>query len=547
MSKITSEQFIELITKSEIADSKDVAELEKTIRRENDGSLPQDPVEVAKRYEDAGLITRWHSEKLLLGKYKGYFLGKHKLLGHIGRGGMSTVYLAVHTAMGAKRAIKVLPRSKLSKSSYLARFQREAQAIAALDHPNIVRAYDIDNQNDTHYIVMEYVEGSDLQNLVKNKGPLAYDKAAEYIAEAAKGLHHAHEAGLIHRDVKPANVLVSKSGEVKLLDLGLALFADESQASLTIDYNDKVLGTADYLAPEQALNSHNVDPRADMYGLGCTLYFVLTGHPPFPDGSIAERIAKHQKLMPEDIRKDRPDVPGELEGICFKMMQKDPRFRYNDCKEVVEVLEKWLAAYRSRVPVKQRAGISDGGNARAGSSSVDLDSCTSLPKPETDTETVSNRASETLSSGSLINLSASDSGVLHAIANKESQSDAGSAIDLQMETQKRRLQDRKRRANEEAKRATGKQAASVARQKPVAKDVRSKAAVASTTTVQQVATNPKISMWLLIVGLIVMFILAVALGIVIERLTAKSNPTVLETPAADSLELDAMRNATDSP
>src|SRR5690606_30660912 len=132
------------------------------------------------------------------------------------------------------------------------------------------------------------VDGEDLQTIVKKKGPIAFELAADYMAQAARGLQHAHDSGLIHRDVKPANVLIRKDGRVKLLDLGLALFTDEDKASLTIDHNDKVLGTADYLAPEQALNSHGVDHRADLYGLGCTMYFILTGSPPFPEGSIAQ-------------------------------------------------------------------------------------------------------------------------------------------------------------------------------------------------------------------------------------------------------------------
>ncbi len=161
------------------------------------------------------------------------------------------------------------------------RFQQEAKAIASLNHPNIVRAFDIDNENDTHYIVMEYVDGLDIQTLVKKNGPLSYDLVAEYTSQAAAGLQHAHDKGLIHRDIKPANLLVNREGVVKVLDLGLALFADDEQSSLTMEHNDKVLGTADYLAPEQAINSHKIDFRADIYSLGCTMYYMLTGRPPF--------------------------------------------------------------------------------------------------------------------------------------------------------------------------------------------------------------------------------------------------------------------------
>jgi len=337
--------------------------LEVRLRETHSGGLPEDPVELAMAFQKSDLLTRWQCEKLLSGKYKGFFLGNHKLLGHIGTGGMSTVYLAEHQVLKHKRAIKVLPKAKLGNSSHLARFQREAKAIASLSHPNVVKAYDISNEGNTHYIVLEYVEGSDLQVLVKKQGPLSFDQAADYIAQAARGLQHAHELGLIHRDVKPANLLVNPQGVVKVLDLGLALFTEDLDAGLTAEFNDKVLGTADYLAPEQALNSHLVDVRADIYGLGGSLYFLLTGHPPFPDGTIAQRIAKHQKVMPDDIRKSRPDCPGELDGICVKMLQKDPKYRYPDCKTVAEVLEAWRVKYRESLKVKVGTGGAGGSSS----------------------------------------------------------------------------------------------------------------------------------------------------------------------------------------
>jgi len=426
MTQITTQRVSELIEKSKLVDADALASRLEEIRSEHGGELPDDPVDLCKALEATGLLTRWQSEKILQGKYKGFFLGKHKLLGHIGSGGMSSVYLAEHTVMKHRRAIKVLPKSKLGKTSYLERFQREAKAIASLNHPNIVRAFDIDNERDTHYLVMEYVEGADLQILVKKHGPLPYAIAADYITQAALGLQHAHDEGLIHRDVKPANLLVDKNGVLKVLDLGLALYEDDEDASLTMEYNDKVLGTADYLAPEQALNSHNVNNRADIYGLGCTLYFLLTGHPPFPDGSIASRIVKHQTTMPADIRIDRPDCPGELEGICVKMMQKDPRYRYASCTQVAEVLQAWIAKYREENPnvtTKPAAGMS-----------IDelLEAMKALSSPTT--ETASSRSAKTMggkqgSKNGIISLSTSDSGVLRSIAKGEGSS-VDSHIDL---------------------------------------------------------------------------------------------------------------------
>lgn len=342
IAQVDSTRFVELVAKSRLVDH---AALEKFLVQFRDRfgpELPQDVSQLSRAIVDAGLLTAWHSEKLLAGKYKGFFLGKYKLLGHIGTGGMSSVYLAEHTRLHDKRAIKVLPRTRVKDATYLARFQLEAKAIASLNHPNIVLAYDIDNEGDVHYIVMEYVEGIDLQGLVRRDGPLPPVQAALLLAQAADGLQHAHQRGVIHRDVKPANLLLDLEGKIRLLDMGLALVSAEEE-SLTVLHNENVLGTADYLAPEQALNSHQVDHRADIYGLGCTLYFLLTGRPPFPEGTLAQRIAKHQKVMPTSIRKLREDCPGELEGICVKMMQKEAKYRYQSAAEVADALRKFAS------------------------------------------------------------------------------------------------------------------------------------------------------------------------------------------------------------
>jgi serine/threonine protein kinase len=341
MASLSVESFLDYVERSGLVEADALSKQLALLRERNAGNVP-DAETVASQLIDAGLLTTWHVEKLMDRKHKGYFLGKYKLLRHIGSGGMSSVYLAEHTLMHRYRAIKVLPKTKVNDSSYLDRFHREAQATAALDHPNIVRAYDLDNDGDTHYIVMEYVEGRDLNAIVKQEGPLPLELACNYIAQSAEGLSHAHEASLIHRDVKPANLLVDPKGVVKILDLGLALFSDSEEASLTVAHNENVLGTADYLAPEQAVNSHRVDHRADIYGLGCTLYFLLTGHPPFNDGTLAQRIAKHQTQMPEDIRKDRPECPRDLADICVKMMQKRPEKRYPTMTDVAAALENWL-------------------------------------------------------------------------------------------------------------------------------------------------------------------------------------------------------------
>jgi serine/threonine-protein kinase len=326
--------------------------------------------QVTKYFVDAHLITPWHDEKLRCGKFRGFFLGKFKLLGFLGSGGMCSVYLAEHSIMRQPRAIKVLPKNRVADKSYLDRFYREGRAAAALSHPNIVRVYDIDHEGENHYLVMEYVEGINLYDLVKRDGRLSYRKAVDYILQAAIGLQHAHEAKLVHRDVKPANLLVTSGDIVKVLDMGLALFR-EDDFSVTIANQEKVLGTADYLAPEQAVNSHEVDHRADIYGLGCSMYYLLTGQPPFPQGTLPERIIMHQTKAPPPIENFRPDCPKRLSLICQKMLQKDRERRFQDCRALARQLRVMLdelagQSDKTKVAARQAAvGASAGAVAKA--------------------------------------------------------------------------------------------------------------------------------------------------------------------------------------
>jgi serine/threonine protein kinase len=348
-SKIPVNKFLELAGKSNLVAPEALSQAIDELKQLNSGHLPEDAAEVGAFLIDRNLLTPWQTEKLFEQRHKGFFLGKHKLLGHLGSGGMSTVYLAEHTLMRRREAIKVLPGHRVEDSSYLDRFYREAIALQQLDHPNVVRVFDIGNNGGTppvHFMVMEYIEGQDLQRLVDATGVMPYVSAANYIAQAADGLDHAHAMGLIHRDIKPANLLVNPKGVVKILDLGLAKFEedDAKKASLTVANDENVMGTADYLAPEQALDSHTVDSRADIYSLGCTFYFLLTGHPPFPDGTLPQRLMMHQTKEPPAITKDRPDAPPELIAICKKMMAKRTKDRYQTASELRDDLSNWLAA-----------------------------------------------------------------------------------------------------------------------------------------------------------------------------------------------------------
>jgi serine/threonine-protein kinase len=292
------------------------------------------------------ILTTWQADMLLQGKHRGFRLGPYRILRPLGQGGMSKVFLAEHEMMHRRSAIKVLPSKYQEDADLLNRFHLEARAVAALDHPNIVRAYDFNKDvrygKEIHYLVMEYVEGSDLRRMVEDQGPLDCRKAADFICQAALGLSHAHSAGFVHRDIKPANLLVDPHGVLKILDLGLATFTFEAEQTLNPNESTQsAVGTADYVSPEQVLDSRNVDGRADIYSLGLTFYFLLTGHRPFTKPTIMEVLMAHRTERPEPISKFRPDVPMDLDAIVDKMTAKSPEQRYQTAKEVAEKLQKW--------------------------------------------------------------------------------------------------------------------------------------------------------------------------------------------------------------
>ncbi len=336
----SSAELLELVQKSGLVEEKRLAAYADKLRAEN--ALPPDAKALAARLIADGLLTHFQAEQILQGKWRRFNIGKYKVLEKLGAGGMGSVFLCEHKIMRRLVAIKVLPTAKANDPSSLERFQRESRAVGALDHPNIVRAHDIDEDDKLHFLVMEYVDGASLQDIVKKTRQMDYTRAAHYIRQAALGLQHAHEtAGLVHRDVKPGNVLVDRNGVVKLLDLGLARFFHDEEDMLTKKYDENVLGTADYLAPEQATDSHSVDIRADIYSLGATFYFCLTGRTPFAEGTVAQKLIWHQTRMPKPIRGFRPDVPDELIAVIEKAMAKDPAQRYQLPIEFAAALNPW--------------------------------------------------------------------------------------------------------------------------------------------------------------------------------------------------------------
>lgn len=345
-SKLNLEVFLTIVRQSGLIE----AEVLKQVLAETTGQRGLDDArELAAVLVSRNLVTRWQADKLMQGKHRGFFLGKYRLLSHLGTGGMSSVYLAEHVLMRRRVAIKVLPRSRVNDSSYLERFHREARAVASLDHRNIVRAYDVDQEDQNHFLVMEYVPGYSLHELVTKRGRLDFVPAAEYARQAADGLHHAHRMGMVHRDIKPGNLLLDDKGTIKLLDLGLARFFDEDEdQSLTRKHDERILGTADYLSPEQAIDSHSADVRSDIYSLGCTLYFFLTGRPPFPDGTLAQRLLAHQTRQPPALERERPDIPSGLAAIVCQMMAKQPEQRFQTALAASQALLSWLSEHGGR-------------------------------------------------------------------------------------------------------------------------------------------------------------------------------------------------------
>lgn len=354
----TVSEFVDLVRKSGLLTDPTLDELIE--RHRNNGTLPQaiDPFAAVLVRESQ--LTYFQAKQIKLGRYKRFTIGsKYRLLELIGAGGMGAVYLCEHTLMKRLVALKVLPVEKLDDPSCLERFHREARAVAALDHPNIVRAYDIDVHEKLHFLVMEYVDGNSLQDLIARHGPMDAIRAAHYIAQSAVGLQHAHELGMVHRDIKPGNLLLERTGVIKILDMGLARFFHKSQDCVTEKYDDKcVLGTADYLAPEQAVSS-NVDIRADIYSLGGTFYYMLTGKTPFPDGTIAAKLMAHQNIdrqPPKAIDEFRGDVPRGILEVLRRMMAKEPEDRFQEPIEVAEALAEWADLPIDAPPAKEMPG-----------------------------------------------------------------------------------------------------------------------------------------------------------------------------------------------
>ncbi len=333
--------FLELLVKSQVLEKRQIDTYVHQLASQS--AQPANPKQLAQMMVRDGQLTNLQAGLLLRGKYKNFFIsGKYMLMEHLGTGGMGSVYLCEHVMMRRRVALKVLPTDRVNDPVTLDRFFREARAVAAVDHRNIVRAHDIDRDGDMHFLVLEFVDGSSLQYLVEKFGPLPIDRAVNCIRQAADGLQHAHECGLVHRDVKPGNLLLDRMGTIKILDLGLArFFDDESGHTPHPNENANVIGTADYVAPEQAIDSSAVDIRGDIYSLGVTLFYLLTGRSPYKDGSVSQKLMWHQISKPTPITDYRPEVPRKLAAVIEKMLAKDPALRFQTPEELYLALEPW--------------------------------------------------------------------------------------------------------------------------------------------------------------------------------------------------------------
>ncbi len=301
------------------------------------GEYPRASTALAERLVVEEVLTEFQAKRLLRNKTRGFIIGRYVVLDRLGEGGMGRVFRAQHQLMGRIVALKLIASLGASDKRSVARFQREMRLMGRLDHPNVVRAFDADQIGEVFYIAMEYVAGQGLDRMLKTRGPLPLAEVVDYVAQAALGLSHAHDRGIIHRDVKPSNLLVNEERQVKVLDLGLgALMEAERQASFATA-DGYAVGTIDYMSPEQA-SGRDLDGRSDLFSLGCTMYHLLTGRLPFPGETALERLGRRIKEQPIPISDILPGLPPRLLLVLDKLLARRPEDRFQTAAEAAEAL-----------------------------------------------------------------------------------------------------------------------------------------------------------------------------------------------------------------
>ena len=333
---ISLEQFQSQIVASELLKPEDVSAF---ISAFPDDRRPSSAEDLARELVRQQRLTKYQAEQVYAGKGKMLVLGNYVVLDKLGQGGMGVVLKAEHKRLKRPVALKVMSPSVVKTPDALKRFHREVEAAAKLRHPNVVATDDADDAKGTHFLVMEYVEGSDLSVLVKKNGPLSVDQAVQCILQAARGLEFAHSQGVVHRDIKPANLLLDKAGVVKILDMGLARIEGDAGSQGELTSTGAVMGTVDYMAPEQALSTKDADARSDIYSLGISLWYLLTGRCAFEGDSLMAKLLAHRESAIPFLRKANAEVPEAVEAVFRKMVAKQRSDRYQSMTDVIRDLE----------------------------------------------------------------------------------------------------------------------------------------------------------------------------------------------------------------
>lgn len=348
---VSIEEFIEGLKSSRLMTADELRDIMVSLPPDmQPPTLKQLAAELVRRQK----LTKFQAGRIASGRPQGLVLGKYVIQDKIGEGGMGEVFIAEHRRMKRPVVVKILPRAATESEYSIRRFEREVEAAAQLQHPNIVTAFDADEEDDIHFLVMEFVDGVPLGEFVAREGPMSLEMAVSSILQTARGLEYAHEKGIVHRDIKPNNLMIVAGGDVKLLDMGLARF-DDGRATIAPDgdsltQQNQIVGTVEYMSPEQVDDSSNVDGRSDIYSLGCTMFRLLTDRPPYQSDSVVKTLLAHRVQPIPSLLDDRPDAPKLLDRILKKMMAKSPDDRYATATDLIRDLKVCLKEIKSRTP-----------------------------------------------------------------------------------------------------------------------------------------------------------------------------------------------------